>query len=128
MDFWHEITAPANTPMASPIREVMEACPGVVKEVMLAFPKGHRGYMRVRILRFEHPLWPSTPDAWYRGDGWLIEFPENHPMGPKPHYFMLEAYNLDPDDGHTAMIRITILEEQRRAVFVPPVPIFEGMP
>lgn len=127
MDYWHEIVVPVSRPESNPIREVMPACPGTVKEVMLAFPKGQQGTTRCRIVYHGMQLWPSTPDAWYRGDGWIIEFPENHDMGAKPHEFIIEAYNSDAVDEHTVMVRITILREERAAFPLPPVPIYEGL-
>jgi hypothetical protein len=127
MDYWHEIVLPVSTPESDPVREVMPACPGTVKEVMVAFPKGHRGKARCRIRYHGMQLWPSTPDAWYRGDGWIIEFPENHPMGSKPHEFIIEGYNSDADDAHTVMVRITILREAAALFPRRPVPVYEGL-
>lgn len=127
MDYWHEIVVPVSTPITDPVREVMPACPGTVKEVMVAFPKGQRGKVRCRILYHGMQLWPSTPDAWYRGDGWIIEFPENHDMGGKPHEFIVEAYSTDGDDGHTVMVRVTILRELTITPPRPPVPIYESL-
>lgn len=128
MDYWHELLVPVSTAIGDPVRETMPVCPGIVKEVMLAFPKGHRGTCRCRILHHEAQVWPSTPDAWYRGDGWIIEFPENYPMGGKPHEFVVEGYNTDADDEHRVMIRITVLQEVKAVLFMPPVPIYEGLP
>lgn len=127
MDYWHEITVPLNTPASAPVTEAMVCCPGTVKEVMLAFPKGQRGTTRCRVLRFGHQVWPTTPGAWYRGDGWIIEFPENFPVVDPPFEFVIEAYNSDTADDHTVMIRMTILRDQPVPTIRPPVPVFEGL-
>lgn len=127
MDYWHEILIPTGTTIDEPLREVMPVCPGVVREVMLAFPKGHRGKARCRIIRHESQIWPSTPDAWYRGDGWIIEFPEAYHMGGKPHEFIVEGYNTDEDDDHAVMVRITVLPDERRSLPRPPVTVYEGL-
>lgn len=128
MDYWHELSVPKSTPVGSPVREVMALCPGVVKEVMLFFPKGHRGTTHCRIKRFETQVWPSTPEAWYLGDGTVIEFPESYRMVGKPFEVILEGYNTDSSNPHTVYVRITILEEEARILGpLPPVSVYEEL-
>lgn len=120
MDYWASITVPNPTFITSPEREVLKVCPGIVKHVWLFFPKGHVGTTKVRILRFEHQVWPTNLDAWYLGDNTVIEFDENYPLVIEPYEFTIEGYNTSVNHPHTAYLRFTILLEER--VFIPTPP------
>lgn len=122
MDYWHALTIPVSTPVTSPHREVMLLSLGVIREIMLFFPKGQRGYAHCRILRFEHQQWPTTPNAWYLGDGTVIEFPENYSLYQMPYEIILEGYNADPDHDHTVYVRVTVLREEELVIPAPPSP------
>jgi hypothetical protein len=48
-------------------------------------------------------------------------------MGGKPHEFVLEGYNSDAIDEHRVMVRITILEEPKLSLVMPPVAVYQGI-
>jgi len=98
----------------------MPVCPGVVKHVWLFFPQGHVGTTKVRILRYEHQVWPTTLEAWYLGDGTVIEFSEEYPVEGFPWEFIVEGYNTSASYPHTVYIRLTILP----SVVAPALPIY----
>lgn len=116
MDYWASITVPKETPAKAPTRELVKVCPGIVKGVWLWFPKGHAGTTKIRILRFEHQVWPTNLDAWYKGDGTVVEFEENYPLKVEPYEFLLEGYNTSLKHPHTAYIRFTILPEEKAVI------------
>lgn len=120
MDYWGEITVEVGQSILAPERELVKVCPGIVKGVWLWFPKGHVGTAKVRILYFEHQIWPTNLGAWYKGDGTVIEFEENYPLRVKPYEFMLESYTTSVAHPHTTYVRFTILPEERVVVPLPP--------
>lgn len=117
MDYWYSVSVPANTPEAAPIRVTGVVAPGIVRHVWLFFPKGHKGTTKIRILRFEHQVWPTNLDEWYLGDGTVIEFTENYPLIGYPYEFTIEGYNSSADHAHTAYVRFTI--HPHEAVLIP---------
>lgn len=112
MDYWGSITVPANTGIASPVREVVGVCPGVIRHVWLFFPPGHRGKAKTRVLRFQSQIWPTNIDAWYLGDGTVIEFDENYPLLGSPYELYVEGYNTSLDHPHTTYLRFTVMPEE----------------
>lgn len=119
MDYWGSIAVPAETALADPERVIVPVCPGIVKRVWLFFPKGHAGTTKIRVLRFEHQVWPSNPDEWYLGDGTIIDIEENYPLTIYPFELILEGYNISTTKQHTAYVRFNILPVPRE-----PVPTF----
>lgn len=120
MDYWAAITVPITATAQAPKRKEVLVCPGVVKQVWLFFPKGHVGTTKIRILRFEHQIWPTNLDGWYLGDGTTIEFPENYPLLVRPYVLNIEGYNTSTTYSHTVYVRFTILLEERAIVPLPP--------
>jgi len=112
VDYWASISVPKDTSKLTPVRELLEVCPGVVKHVWLFFPPGHRGTTKVRILHHEHQLWPTNQNEWYLGDGTVIEFTENYSLSVPPYEFILESYNDSTEHSHTTYVRFTILEQE----------------
>lgn len=113
-----DVTAPANTPASAPVEEELVVAKGVVVKVEVQIPSGPMGLTRAQIFRAEHQLWPSNDGAYFKGDGWIISWPENLELLDEPLRLTFRVWNLDDTYEHTitfrvAMVPLALAEELR---------------
>lgn len=111
MDYWGALTIPISTPANAPKRGTVVVGPGKVQQVWVFFPPGHAGKTHLRVLRYEHQVWPTNLGGWYLGDNTIITFPESFILEGFPFEFILEGYNTSTINEHTVYVRFTVLPE-----------------
>lgn len=108
MNYRGSLTIPANTPVSAPVEQEMILGPGVMSRVRIAIPAGHHGLAHLRIYRWGHQLYPTTPDADYAGDDEVIEIEDNMPGDEPPYTLRLWGYNTSTQYDHTFEVSITL--------------------
>lgn len=118
----HEVAVeiPANTPAASPAEATALLNRGVVTGVQVQIPSGCMGLARAQIWRGASQIWPSTPGAYFSGDGDVIRWFDDYEMADEPLFFTIRAWNIDDTYSHTLTFRFElvslVLAEQRRGL------------
>jgi len=109
-----DITVPANTTVADPVRQDLKLGYGVVSQVTVLFPPGCARLVHLRIFRGANQIWPSTSDQDLSGDTFPIEWPEYYELVNHPFVVVARLWNEDDTYEHTVTIRIAVLP--RKAV------------
>ena len=119
MLFEYELTVPANTLAAAPVRLDMPLARGIVHQVTIDYRAGARHMVNVIIRRALHQVSPANPDGYHKSDFFPIAYNTFEPLEEAP--FKLEAYGWSPGTtyDHTVTIRIAV---SPREVLVPPNP------
>jgi len=112
MIYSFDITTPENTAETAPLRTTVKLARGIIHQVDIDFPPGPAGLLRVAIELGAHRLWPSTGNAWFRGDDRLISFPEWFPLLWPPYTLDIVTWNADTEYSHIVIVRFGILEER----------------
>ncbi len=103
------VTIPKNTPEGSPVLEYLDVHPGNLRHVSITFPSGCVGLAHLRILYFEHQVFPSNVDSSFSGDGLQIAFAEDMDLKEPPYSFKLVGWNEDDTYPHTVTVRMQIV-------------------
>ena len=109
MQFAYPITILPGITEDNPKREITKVGYGMLKKVSVYFPWGCAGLVGVRILHYEHILFPTNPDQWFTGNEILIEFACEYPILGGWNDFKVEGYNEDDFYPHTPVITFNVL-------------------
>ena len=109
MQFAYSIIILPNTTEASPKREITKVCYGVLKQVSVYFPWGCAGLVGIRILHYEHQLFPTNPDEWFTGNEIEIKFGCEYLILQGWNDFKIEGYNEDDFYKHTPVVTLNVL-------------------
>lgn len=109
MQFTYSITVPANTESTDSERLVTRLSYGILKQVSVYFPWGCAGLVGVRILHYEHQLYPTNPDEWFIGNEIYIVFADDYLIDQGSGDFKVEAYNEDDFYDHTPIVSFNIV-------------------
>lgn len=109
MQFNFAIEVDENTTEGDPKREKVKLSIGILTKVSVLLPWGCAGLVGVRILHYEHQLYPTNPDAWFIGNDVFIEFEDEYLILEGPGEFIIEAYNLDDFYSHSPIVGFNVL-------------------
>lgn len=109
MQFTYPIEVDPDTTATDPKRVATKLCVGILQGVSIYFPWGCAGLVGVRILHYEHQLFPTNLDDWYTGNEIFIEFEAEYLILEGPNEFKVEAYNLDDFYSHTPLVGFNVL-------------------
>lgn len=109
MQFTYDITIPSDTEKDSPTREITKLCYGILKRVQIDFPWGCAGLAHVRIIHYEHQLYPTNPDKWLAGNEISIVFECEYYITQGWNEFKVEGYNEDDFYPHTPVVNFNVL-------------------
>ena len=107
-----DATAPANTAASAPVEVAARLNKGVVTQVGVQIPQGCMGLARAQVWRGGHQLWPTTPGAYFKGDGAIIEWPEDYELRDEPLSLTLRVWNIDDTYAHTLTFRFATITLQ----------------
>ena len=124
MQFTYPITISPSTTEADPKREITKVCYGVLRKVSVYFPWGCAGYAGIRILHYEHQLYPTNPKQWLTGNEILIEFACEYLITQGWNEFKIEGYNEDAFYPHTPIVTYNVLPIT--SLYAPTEPWVEG--
>lgn len=109
MQFTYPIEVEPDTTESSPERLQIKLCVGILKKVSVYFPWGCAGLVGVRIMHYEHQLYPTNPDEWFTGNEIFIEYESEYLIVEGPNEFKIEAYNEDDFYTHTPIVGFNVL-------------------
>ena len=109
MQFTYPITILPSTTEAAPKREITKVCYGILRKGSVYFPWGCAGLVGIRILHYEHILYPTNPDQWFIGNEILIEFACEYEVLAGWNDFKVEGYNEDDFYPHTPIVTFNVL-------------------
>ena len=109
MQFAYPITILPSTTEAAPKREITKVCYGVLKQVSVYFPWGCAGAVGIRIIHYEHQLYPTNSDQWFTGNEIEIKFSCEYLILQGWNDFKVEGYNECDFYPHTPIITLNVL-------------------
>lgn len=124
MQYDYAIEIPANTIESDPLRVATPLNAGRLTKVSAYFPWGCAGLANIRIIHYEHQLYPTNSDAWLNGNDILIEFECAYDIEQGWQYFKVEGYNEAEDYPHTPIVSFVVLPIS--GLFRPPTAWVEG--
>jgi hypothetical protein len=124
MRYDFEIETAASTGQVEPTRVVTPLNKGRLIYGSVFFPWGCAGLVHIRILHYEHQLYPTNLDAWFSGNDILIEFECAYDIEEGWKEFKVEAYNEDDFYQHAPVVSFVVLPIS--GLYQPPVAWVEG--
>lgn len=109
MQFTYPIEIEPETAASDPMRVQTELCFGILKKVSVYFPWGCAGLVGIRILHYEHILYPTNLDEWLVGNEIFIEFESEYLILGGWGEFKIEGYNEDDFYTHTPIVGFNVL-------------------
>lgn len=109
MRYEFPILVTVDTPKILPVRYRCKLVLGDLVKVSVYFPWGCAGLAGVRILHYEHQLYPTNLDEWFIGNEIQIEFACAYPIREGRNQFYVEAYNLDDFYSHTPIVSFDVM-------------------
>lgn len=101
LPFFHYLTIPKNTPIASPVIYQLPLPKGMVHKIWVEFPRGCSGLAGFQIWRTVSPVFPLPEGVWLRSDNSILNFAFSHIIADEPYSLVLKGYNLDDTYDHT---------------------------
>jgi hypothetical protein len=109
MQYTFPVLIPANTTAAEPVRVLTPLNKGKLVKVSVYFPWGCAGWAHIRILHYEHQLYPTNLDEWLAGNEILIEFECAYDVEQGHTEFKVEGYNEDDFYSHTPFVSFVVV-------------------
>lgn len=109
MLFVARLEIPANTAKLNYSRILIPACEGTVVRVVVRWRWGSGSLCGCRVRYSEYQVWPRSKAQWFVSSVHEYNFEELLEITDHPHFFALEAYNLDDTFPHTVEVAINIL-------------------
>lgn len=116
MQFSYPVEVEPNTAKSDPERLQIKLSVGILQKVSIYFPWGCAGLVGVRILHYEHQLYPTNLDEWRTGDNVFIPFESEYLILEGAGEFKIEVYNLDDYYTHIPIVGFNVL---RGGMYVP---------
>lgn len=114
MLFQADITIIAGKTEVDPATEIMKIAHGIITEVKVQIPAGHRALAHLVILHHEHQIAPSTENMDIHGNFFPVEWGEYYESYQPPYELKLIGWNDDDTYSHTFTVYVVILP--RKAV------------
>lgn len=124
MQFTYPIEIPADTESSDPTRVPCPLVKGVLKKVSVYFPWGCAGLVHIRILHYEHQLYPTNLGEWLSGNEIFIEFECAYEITEGKEHFKVEGYNEDDFYEHAPFVSFVVLPME--GLFTTPAAWVEG--
>lgn len=104
LPFFHYLTIPKNTPIATPTTFTLQLPIGMIYRTWIEFPKGCSGLAGVQVWRAVRQVFPLPENTWLRSDNSVLNFAFTHPINTEPYEIILKGYNLDDTYEHTVWV------------------------
>jgi hypothetical protein len=112
MIYSYDITTPASTAKALPLRTPLQLTKGLIYQVEVEFPPGPLGYHHVTIFDGGHQIWPSNSESSFHGDNGFITFQESYLKLAAPYEFVAVTWNEDDTYEHLTHIRLGLVADE----------------
>lgn len=126
MNFFFDISIPADKKESLPYTEVLKLSYGVITKVQIVIPHGHKGLGHIILKYHESQLYPLSRGEDYHGDGTDITFEDAFPLFVEPYELKAVGWNDDDTYAHAFLVAVNILRPEERSQEVP-LSSIEGM-
>jgi len=109
MRFTTTLTVPASTPAGSPVSVACPVTYGRLVQTTLQFPFGSAGLLHVWIDRWEHRLYPTSPDVTFVGNDDVFTLPDDYLIDEEPLELTVAGYNDDDTFPHAVIVHFDVL-------------------
>ena len=109
MIFQADMTIPANTTQGSPTKLKLKIAHGIISQIEVQIPSGHKALAHLTIFHGSHQIAPSTQDMDIHGDTFPVKWSEFYEMYQPPYELTLVGWNTDEEYPHTFPVYIAII-------------------
>ena len=102
------ITIPHNTEKTDALKQDIELCYGIIREVNIYFPAGCHGLVYVKLKQGLHSVLPLGHPNYFAGNDINIKLNVGIDMTDYPYLLQFEGYNVDDTYDHTIHLLINI--------------------
>lgn len=113
LPFFHYLTIPINTAIASPIEYTLNLPNGLITRVWLEFPRGCAGLAGVQVWRGVRQIFPLPEGVWIKSDNAVLNFAFTHRINTVPNEVQIKGYNLDDTYSHTIWVGLEMRGEAK---------------
>lgn len=107
-----KFTVPMNTPETTPYEEKLKITGGVVHQVIVGIPPGHKGYTGMAIDAGLHQIAPTNQNTWLTGDNINFAYPEYIPLPTGITEMTLRGYNTSTLHDHSFVVGVGIMPQE----------------
>jgi hypothetical protein len=111
-----ELTIPANTPIAQPVRQDIPALKGTIIWQGVLIPWGHGGLAGFQLWYNETQLIPFSRGKWLFGNDILYHIPDYYQLDSEPFVLTALGYNLDDTYEHSFLYLGIIIDIELTAL------------
>lgn len=109
MFYEFDLVVPAGTTAGAPAQERAQLNKGHITAVDVMFPSGCAGLVSVVIERGESQVWPTNPDAFFKGDGVVVRWDDDYPLTDHPLELLLKGWGPNARFPHTVTVRFELV-------------------
>jgi hypothetical protein len=104
------IDTPANTSEAVPLITPLAVTRGVIRRVVIGFPPGAVGLLRVRIFDKSWQILPINLNDSLGWDNYTYDIALNYPLEVEPYVLTVCTWNLDDSYQHSIFVGVVVDE------------------
>ena len=109
MNFFYEVSIPANTSKTAPYSKPLKLTYGVITGLQVVIPSGHAGTAHLLLLLHEFQLYPLSRGEDYHGDDVPITFADRTLLDAAPYELRAIGWNTDTENAHAFMVSVEVL-------------------
>jgi len=107
--FQKDITITAGKTEADPQEETLKIAAGIISQIEVQIPAGHRALAHLTIYHGSHQIAPSTENMDIHGNFFPVKWGEYYEMYQPPYELKLVGWNDDDTYPHTFTVYIAVL-------------------
>lgn len=103
-----DITITSGTAESSPKTQTLKLTKGVITGILVKFPAGCHGLVKVRLHFHEFQLVPLSRGEWLTGDDEAIPSETYYEMGSPPYELKFVGHSTGTTYAHTVTVRVEV--------------------
>lgn len=104
-----KFTVPKNTAETAPFEQKLPISPGIIHQVSVYIPPGHKGVTGCALDFGLHQIAPTNQNQWFTGNSVHYLYPEHIQIPDGTRELGLRGYNTSLNNDHTFMIAVGVL-------------------
>ena len=111
MNYFYEVSIPANTAQVLPYTKVLQLTAGTITRVSIIIPAGHQAEAHLKLLHHEFQIYPLSRGEDYHGDDTKIDFQDAFSLDGEPFALKAVGWNTDTVNAHAFLISLEVTRE-----------------
>lgn len=107
-----KFTVPKNTAEENPIQQKIPVISGVLHQVLVHIPTGHKKVTGMAIDEGLHQLYPTNQNEWFTGNDLTYLYPDYHELSKGTRELVLRGYNTSTLYDHDFIVGIGIMPKE----------------